>query len=630
MNRHRTARIATVGLSVALLGGLTAAIGQAATAAPRDQARQDLVRQGDFAAAAREFHVPERVLLAVSYAESRWDDHAGRPSTTGAYGPMALVWRGGASSPRGLATSGAQTLSRAAQLIGAAPGKLRTDPAANIRGGAALLAYQEKRLTGGTPSAAGRWYPAVAAYSGSTTREALTFADDVYAALRSGASRTTIDGQRLSLKPAAVTPDRAGVQRLRLAPTTSAVKPECPASLHCVFEPAAYQQTDPNDPRAYGNYDTAERPADLKINYIVVHDTEETYDRTKQIFTDPTAAVSAHYVVRSSDGQITQMVRNRDVAWQAGNWYINAHSIGIEHEGYETKGATWYTEPMYEHSARLVRYLTKRFGIPVDRGHIVGHENVPATSAAGTARMHTDPGPYWDWDHYLDLIRGTSAGAGPAWSATAKQVRIAPDFATNNPPLTTCDANGTCTRLPAAGASMVRLRTAPRDDAPLLGDPSLHPGGEPGTTVISDWGDQASSGQKFAVAAREPGWVGIWFAGTVGWFRDSAATPVTRPAHGATVTPRGASAPTYGVAYPDASEYPAQIPAQTVKPLAYTIKQGQRYTLIDATTADYYYAKTIDDSIPDDHTVVHGRQTYYAIQLGHRIGFVRAGDVTVG
>lgn len=619
----------TAGLGVALLGGITAAVGQAATAAPRDQA---LVRQGDFAAAARQYHVPERVLLAVSYAESRWDDHAGRPSTTGAYGPMALVWRpGGASSARGLATSGTgvQTLAKAAKLTGGAPAKLRTDPAANIRGGAALLAYQEKRLTGGTPSAVGKWYPAVAAYSGSTTGEALTFADDVYAALKSGASRTTIDGQRLSLKPGAVTPDRTATKRLKLASAKSAAKAECPASLHCVYEPAAYKQTDPSNPGAYGNYDVAKRPKDLKIDYIVIHDTEEGYDQTRQEFTDPTAAVSAHYVLRSSDGQITQMVRTKDIAWQAGNWGMNSHSIGVEHEGYEAQGATWYTEPMYEQSARLVRYLTKRFGIPVDRGHIIGHENVPATSAAGTAAMHTDPGPYWDWDHYLDLIRGGPART-PAWSATAKQVRIAPDFATNKPPLTSCDANGTCTKEPAQGASMVPLRTAPRDDAPLLGDPSLHPGGAAGTTNITDWGDQASSGQKFVVAARKPGWVGIWYSGTVGWFRDSAATPVTRPAHGRTITSRAASAPTYGVTYPDASEYPAQIPAQTVQPLAYTIKQGQKYTVIGSTKADYYYAKTIDNSIPDDHTVVHGKQTYYAIQLGHRIAFVRATDVKIG
>lgn len=41
--------------------------------------------------AARQFGVPERVLLAVAYNESRWEQRDGAPSTTGAYGVMALT-----------------------------------------------------------------------------------------------------------------------------------------------------------------------------------------------------------------------------------------------------------------------------------------------------------------------------------------------------------------------------------------------------------------------------------------------------------------------------------------------------------------------------------------------------------
>ncbi|HEY3683765.1 MAG TPA: N-acetylmuramoyl-L-alanine amidase [Streptosporangiaceae bacterium] len=626
MHRLRTTRVATAALAVAVLGGVAAVVGQAAAAAPRDR-----VRQGDFADAAKEFHVPQRVLLAVSYAETRWDDHGAHPSTTGAYGPMALVWRpAGAASPRGLAASDtrAQSLATAARLIHARPAELRTDPRENIRGGAALLAYWAKHLGGGLPATDGKWYPAVAKYSGSTTTEALTFADDVYSALRAGASRTTSDGQRMAMRAAAVTPDKSAAKRMRLAAAPSA-KAECPTSLHCAFLPAAYAQTDPKDKTKYGNYDRARRPRDLKINSIVIHDTEETYDKTKQLFTDPTSAVSAHYVVRSSDGQITQMVPTRDIAWQAGNWDVNMHSIGIEHEGYVDKGATWFTEPMYRSSARLVRYLAHRFGIPVDRGHIFGHDNVPGQDTKGTASMHTDPGPYWNWDHYLDLVRGHAPHTRP-WSAHAKQVAIAPVFDRNKPPVSTCDANGKCTDLPAQGASFVYLRNAPSDDAPLLSDPALHPDGKPGTTAIGDWGAHASSGQRFAVAGRRPGWTGIWYAGTIGWFRDSKAAPATRPAHGRVITPRGATAPTYGVAFPEKAEYPKEIPPVAVTPLPYTLKKGQRYTVVNVVKADYYYAKTIDASLPGDRTVVHGKQAYDVIQLGHRLAYVRTSDVAGG
>jgi len=625
MNRHRTVRIATAGLAVAVLGGVAAVLGQAATAAPSDR-----VRQQDFTDAAREFHVPERVLLAVSYAQSRWDDHGGKPSTTGAYGPMALVWRPtGAVSPRGLAASDTrtQTLIKAAKLIGSSPKELRTDPAENIRGGAALLAQYEKRLTGGTPATEGKWYPAVAKFSGSANSEALTFANDVYSALKSGASRTTLDGQKMSLRSGGVTPDKSATKRLRLAASPKAAKTECPASLDCLYEPAAHAQTDDGDKTKYGNYDTAKRPTDLKIKYVVIHDTEEGYDQTKKQFSDPTSATSSHYVIRSSDGEVTQMVRTKDVPWHAGNWDFNAHSVGIEHEGYVEKGATWFTEPMYKNSARLVRYLTKKFDIPVNRGHIIGHDNVPGQDTKGTAAMHTDPGPYWDWNHYMDLIRGTTADTKPAWSAKAKQVQIAPDFDTNKPPVSTCDDNGKCTDLPAQGASFVYLRSAPSDDAKLLGDSALHPDGTASTTKIGDWGARASAGQRFAVAARKPGWTGIWYGGRVGWFRDSEKAPVTRPAKGHTVTPRAASAATYGEAFPDKSEYPKQIPAQAVSALAYKLKQGQKYTVVGATKANYYYAKTIDASKPGDHTVVTGKQKYYAIQLNHRLAYVKASDV---
>lgn len=65
-------------------------------------------------------------------------------------------------------------------------------------------------------------------------------------------------------------------------------------------------------------------------------------------------------------------------------------------------------------------------------------------------------------------------------------------------------------------------------------------------------------------------------------------------------------------------------------PLQYTIKPGQQYVLADATIeTDYYYAKTYDDSIPDDHTQVVGQDKYYLIWFGHRMAYVRAADVTV-
>ncbi|MDQ3825808.1 MAG: N-acetylmuramoyl-L-alanine amidase, partial [Actinomycetota bacterium] len=95
-----------------------------------------------------------------------------------------------------------------------------------------------------------------------------------------------------------------------------------------------------------------------------------SYDSAIAAFQDPHRRVSAHYVIRSSDGQVTQLVHTKDVAFHAGNYWFNMHSLGIEHEGVMVDGARWYTEQMYQASARLVRYLAARYHIPLDREHI--------------------------------------------------------------------------------------------------------------------------------------------------------------------------------------------------------------------------------------------------------------------
>ncbi len=80
---------------------------------------------------------------------------------------------------------------------------------------------------------------------------------------------------------------------------------ECPPGPACQFVPALYQQFS-DDPSDYGNYDLANRPADgLKIRYII-HDTEGSYESALGTFTTP-SYVSAHYLIRSSDGFVTQL-----------------------------------------------------------------------------------------------------------------------------------------------------------------------------------------------------------------------------------------------------------------------------------------------------------------------------------
>ncbi|MEU7313061.1 N-acetylmuramoyl-L-alanine amidase [Streptomyces sp. NPDC007083] len=150
-------------------------------------------------------------------------------------------------------------------------------------------------------------------------------------------------------------------------------------------------------PASSANYTTASRPAQYPVEFVIIHVTQEYYADTLEIFQNPDKAVSAHYVVRSDDGHVAQMVREKNVAWHAGNWDYNTRSVGIEHEGWIDEPA-WFTEAMYEASAALTADICRRHGIPLDRRNIFGHNEVPGAD-------HTDPGGEWDWAHYMDLVK---------------------------------------------------------------------------------------------------------------------------------------------------------------------------------------------------------------------------------
>lgn len=156
------------------------------------------------------------------------------------------------------------------------------------------------------------------------------------------------------------------------------------------YPPAEWQ------PAYSGNYTSSTRPGSYTVDRVIIHVTEETYADTLAIFRDPQRQVSAHYVVRSADGHVAQCVREADIAWHAGNWGYNTRSIGIEHEGWEDQPA-YFTDALYEQSARLTAAICARYGIPRDREHIIGHYQVPGTD-------HTDPGPAWDWVRYIRLV----------------------------------------------------------------------------------------------------------------------------------------------------------------------------------------------------------------------------------
>ena len=603
-----------------------------------------------FSAAADATGVPEDLLKAVSYMESRWDQHAGQVSADGGYGVFNLA---GGSGPghahgdglplsaindkAGPAREGTPELTRAARLTGLDQATLRSDAQANVCGGAALLASYQTQ-TQDARGGAGDATPATTSDDLTAWEDAVSrmsdvegFATQVYTTLRAGAGATTpADGAViLTGNPDVVVPRAA---------TTSDPETDCPDELGCEWLPAPYAKDSPDLPDGtgdYGNHDQADRtgPGGPSLDYILIHDTETAYQPTVNLVQDPTY-LAWNYTLRSSDGHVANHLDPADVGWHAGNWFMNMHSIGLEHEGWAGTGA-WYTEAMYQSSAALVRYLAAEHDIPLDRAHVIGHDQVPGILPGFTKNVHWDPGPYWDWDHYFELLGAPIGGDLEATTnvAAGDVVEVRTGYADNPNTVTGCEqaspGSGACAE--GAGTNFRYLRQAPSADAPLAKDPGWKPDGSDGTTYASDVSARVQSGHKLVVDRVEGDWLGVWWAGSLAWLHNPADRPVVVPATAQTITVAGdAPAPVYGRAYPEASAYEEHpgVPVQPVTPIEYQVGAEQTYAVADDHVAsDYYRAATFDGSGPGDRTVVRGDDLYYQVWLAHRYVFVNADDV---
>lgn len=166
-------------------------------------------------------------------------------------------------------------------------------------------------------------------------------------------------------------------------------------------------------PAAWANYSHAYRPASA-VRLVVVHVTEGSFPATVSWFRNPRARASANYVV-GRDGRLAHMVPDSQVAWHAGNSWVNYHSVGVENEGFTAVDGT-FTDAEYRTSARLVAWLLRRYHLPADRRHVIGHNQVPDPyhpGRFGGYAHHTDPGAYWNWTRYMEYVRDYRAGRTP-------------------------------------------------------------------------------------------------------------------------------------------------------------------------------------------------------------------------
>jgi N-acetyl-anhydromuramyl-L-alanine amidase AmpD len=367
---------------------LTLALAACSHAPQNDAERLDAA----FAAASEQYAVPRPLLEAIGYSETHWWMRPGVASVDQGYGVMHLVDDGEAGP-----------LARASRLTGLSREQLTTDVESNVMGAAAVLRDDADRYFAETPSKnasrLGDWWQVVMRYSGRIDPVAADlFATSVFQVANRGA-RTTL--QDLSVYGFGGHPVEVENEKL-FGQMASALVPD-------------YALARGSDALHY-----TPGPRGVAIDRVVIHTMQGSYSGSISWFRNPNSAASAHYMIRSADGDITQMVKNDDIAWHAGFWDMNLRSIGIEHEGYVDQ-PSWLTETMYVASANLTRWICDTYGIPKDRTHIIGHNEVPSTNPncnpqQGGNGCHHDPCVtldgtqcLWNWQHYMDLVGGSTA-----------------------------------------------------------------------------------------------------------------------------------------------------------------------------------------------------------------------------
>jgi hypothetical protein len=351
MHRRDFLRLSGTGLAGAVLLG--SASGRVVA-----QARTSL--RSEFQSAAAKYKVPQELLMAMGYVNTLWEMP---PPEASDYVPGDLHGRGTYGIMQLVQNPWEDTLGWAANLTGLSEERLKTERAANVEGGAAVLAA----IAGNdAPPNLNGWYEGVAEYGGGEL-----YAQEVFETLGSGASKTISTGESL----------RLASQEVEVPQIYTAAQGSADYG-RALWRPA-YR----------GNYTQANRGA-RRIKYLVIHIAQGSYSGTIEWFQNPRANVSAHYVV-GRKGKIAQCVHNEDIAWHAGNWRFNRSSIGIEHAGYASQR---WTASKYHSSAKLAAYLCRRFNIPPWRRYIRGHRSVPGVATRC-------PGRRFDKVRYLRLVR---------------------------------------------------------------------------------------------------------------------------------------------------------------------------------------------------------------------------------
>jgi hypothetical protein len=86
---------------------------------------------------------------------------------------------------------------------------------------------------------------------------------------------------------------------------------------------------------------------------------------------------------------------------------VNLRSVGFAHEG-SVDDPTDGTQAVLA-SAKLVKSICTRHGIPCDRSHVIGHKEA---NDLYCGPGHTDPGSGWNWTKFMGYVNNGCGGSG--------------------------------------------------------------------------------------------------------------------------------------------------------------------------------------------------------------------------
>lgn len=336
-----------------------------------------------FAKAAAEFGVPVEILRAYAQVQSNWAQVS--ESMYGSWGIMGLV-----ENPT------VKQISKGAELIKSTTEAIKTDAFTNIRAAAALLAFYRQNYP--APQLMEGWFEPVCDLTGIKEKDLQeSLAQRVYKVIGEGSKTISIWGEIIFISPD---------ERVKI-PAAAEKNDDEP-------EVEIQGNGTPDYPNAVYNLTTCNfnsRPAGAGINFYFVHYIATgTYEGAISWFKNCSAQASSHYVVRNSDGQITQVVDEEDRAWTQGVTEYNDQGIGVEHEVIATNLSMWDSEPMLREAGKLAADVCNRNLIPKQRRSnngekgIYGHSDVRATDCPNMTPER--------WNNFLAKVAGALPAVG--------------------------------------------------------------------------------------------------------------------------------------------------------------------------------------------------------------------------